>query len=245
MFYELARFYDSFLADKDYVAEVRRLVALARRWGPPAGKTWLDVACGTGRHLEILRRKYSVMGVDASAAMLRHARHRLTGVRLVRADMRTFRLGRTFDVVTCLFGAIGHLDTERDVRRAFRSFVRHLNPGGVLIVEPWIDPQDFHGGYLYLMQHQDPKRLLVRASSSSRRGNRSVLEIDYLVGTPGKGIRHFHEVDVGLMVPRVRLEKIAREAGLRTRFLRRGVRPGRGLLIGVRSRGAPPRNVSS
>lgn len=116
---------------------------MVRHLGRSEKTSWLDVACGTGRHLEFLRQKYSVMGVDGSREMLQIARRRLPGIRLVLGDMRSFRVHRRFDVVSCLFSAIGHLPSDRDVRATFANFERHLNPGGIAIVEPWIEPSAF------------------------------------------------------------------------------------------------------
>lgn len=239
MFHELASLYDRFLAEKNYRAESERLVALARRYGRSGGNSWLDVGCGTGRHLEFLRRKYSVAGVDVSAEMLRVARHRLPKVRLYRADMRTFRLRRTFDVVSCLFGAIAHVGGARDVRAAFDNFACHLKPGGVVIVEPWIDPAEYRPGMLHLMTYRSAETSLARLSYSTRRGDRSVIHSHYLVGETGRGVRHLEETDdTGGLFSRGRLVEMMRRAGLDSRFVERGLRPGRGLLVGVKPQAA-------
>ncbi len=140
MYRDLAVYYDRIYSKKPYRAQTAVLVRLARRFGRSGGRRWLDVACGTGRHLEYLRREFEVTGVDLSGTMLRLARRRLPGVRLVRADMRSFALGERFDVVSCLFSAIGYLRNEREIRQAFRAFASHLLPGGVLLIEPWIAP---------------------------------------------------------------------------------------------------------
>lgn len=55
--------------------------------------------------------------------------------------MRTFDLGRTFDAITCLFSAIGHAGSVEGLEAAVYTMARHLNPGGVLLVEPWLSPQ--------------------------------------------------------------------------------------------------------
>ena len=240
MFGELAEYYDRFLAEKDYRGEAAQLVALARQYGRSGGREWLDVACGTGRHLAELRRSYSVRGIDASPEMLRIARRRLPGIPLDRGDMRTFRTARRFDVVSCLFSAIGHLESERDLRATFANFARHLKPGGVALVEPWIDPADFRPGSHFLMTYRGPDAVLARLSYSVRRGRTSVVRSGYLVGVPGRGIREVDGTDVGLLVPRHRLVAMMADAGLRPRFRVRGVRSGRGFLIG-RKPVVPPR----
>ena len=232
-FHELAEYYDPINDWKDYRGESDRLDAIARRFGRPGRTTWLDVACGTGRHLEFLRRRHPSVGVDVSREMLRFARRRLPGVRLVLGDMRYFRLDRRFDVVSCLFSAIGHLETEEDVETTFVNFARHLNPGGVAIVEPWIQPSAFRSGSIHLRTHESPNLTVARVASSARRGTRSVIRYHFLVGKPGRGVRQYEVTDVGLLLSRPRLLRLMRRAGLRGYFLTRGLMPGRGLLVGV------------
>ncbi len=234
-FYELAPYYDAINDWKDYRREVDRLESLVRQLGAPPRASWLDVACGTGRHLEFLRRRHPVVGVDASRAMLRVARRRVPRDPLVLADMRTFRLDRQFDVVTCLFSAVGHLGSKSDVLRTYANFARHLNPGGVVVVEPWIDPSRFRPGTLHLRRHESPGLTIVRLAFSERRGNRSRIQYHFLVGRTGRGIRHYRVTDVGLLLARREHLELLRRAGFRPQFLSDGFLPGRGLLVGVKT----------
>src|SRR5438132_13355288 len=60
----------------------------------------LDAGCGTGRVArELARRGVDVVGVDLDPDMLATARRRSPEVRWVEADLASFDLGRTFDVV--------------------------------------------------------------------------------------------------------------------------------------------------
>lgn len=235
-FRELAKFYDAINSWKDYRRECERLETLARRFGRPGRTTWLDVACGTGRHLDFLRRTHAVVGLDASPAMLRVARRRLPGEHLVLADMRRFRLDRRFDVVSCLFSAIGHLESVDDIRTTFTNFARHLNPGGIALVEPWLEPGEFRPGMIHLRTHESPGLTLVRLASSSRRGNRSTVRYHFLVAEPGRTVRHYEETDVKLLLARRQLLALMGSAGLRPRYVAHGLSPGRGLLVGTKGR---------
>ncbi len=234
MFEDLAPYYDAWLARKPYAREAAVLASVARRYGRSNGRAWLDVACGTGRHLQYLRRNFEVTGVDASHRMLAIARHRLPGVPLRRGDLRTFDLHRTFDVVSCVFGAFGHLRTETEVRVALSHLARHLRPGGVCIVEPWIPPSAFQDGSVHLMRDERPGRILLRLAYSRRRGRSSEVECFYLVAERGRGVRVVHDVNRGVLLSRAQLVRIARSVGLRPTFVARGLTPGRGLLVGVR-----------
>jgi ubiquinone/menaquinone biosynthesis C-methylase UbiE len=237
MFHRLAPYYDDLVGAKDYGSESRFLESLARRLVRSRGRAWLDVACGTGRHLSFLRRHYSVTGVDLSREMLRLARRRLPRTRLVLGDMRSFRLDETFDVISCLYSAIAHLRTERDLEATFVNLARHLKPGGVVIVEPWIDPADFRQGFVHLLTHRTPSVTVVRMAFSSRRGRRSAVHYHYLIGRPGRRVEHFEDVDIGLLVPRRRLLKLMGDSGLTARFLKHGLPSGRGLLLGLKGLG--------
>jgi len=234
MFHELAPYYDTYLADKDYRGECRYLESIARRHGRSAGRSWLDVGCGTGRHLVYLRKNHSIMGIDPSPEMLRIAHRRLPGTRLEVGDVRTFRLRPKFDVVSCLFGVFGHLENERDVRRALARISAHLVPGGVAIVEPWVDPAHYRAGMIHLMAHDGPTTKAIRLSYSTRRGNLLVVRSHYLVAVRGRPVHHYEEVNTGLMVAPRHLAEMAESVGLRARYLRKGLATGRGLLVGVK-----------
>jgi len=233
MYRALAAYYDRIYSERDYQRETAHVVALARRFGRSRGRRWLDVACGTGRHLAILRRRYDVTGVDLSRPMLREARRRLPGVRLLAGDMRSLDLGEQFDVVSCLFSAIGYLRTEADLARAFRSFARHLVPGGVVLVAPWIDPGRYRPGLVSLDVYQDATTKIARGGFSERRGAISRITFDYLIGEAGRGFRHVHEVEELRLTPPGRLRQLLRTAGLRARWVRPHGRDSRGWLVGV------------
>ena len=192
MFSKSAALYDALYSWKDYTAEVARLKEIISHRAPDAS-TLLDVACGTGVHVELLSGSYLVEGVDLEPEMLDVARTRTPGVVLHRADMRTFDLGKQFDVVVCLFSSIGYMETPQDLHLAVANMARHLAPGGLLIVEPWLSPGQFDPNHL-------PKPLVasgdgfnvVRMNDSRVEGRLSIMNFQYLLGTTGK-VEHFTE----------------------------------------------------
>jgi SAM-dependent methyltransferase len=234
MFSESAAWYDRFYGAKDYAGEARLVSALIRRHRPRA-RTLLDVACGTGRHLEHLREAFDCEGLDLDGRLLAVAAGRLPGMRLTRADMADFDLGRRFDAVTCLFSSVGYLATVERLRAAVECMAGHLEPGGVLVVEPWILPEAWiEGGVTDVEVVEDGDRKLVRVMTSSRQGAMSRLRIHYAVAAAG-------EVQIADERHELRLfghdEYAAAffDAGLDTTWDPEGL-TGRGLLVGV----APP-----
>jgi ubiquinone/menaquinone biosynthesis C-methylase UbiE len=179
-------------AGKDYAVEAEELDRLIQAHRP-GSRSLLDVACGTGAHLLHLADRYDVVGVDAAASMLAEASGRLPEVRFVEADMRSFELGRSFDAVTCLFSAIGYMPSTDALSTAIQTMTRHLNDRGVLIIDGWLRPDAWHDPGLVqaLCGHADGIAA-ARVMRSRREGNRTTLELHFLIGTV-EGVEHLEE----------------------------------------------------
>jgi ubiquinone/menaquinone biosynthesis C-methylase UbiE len=228
MFTESAAFYDLLYKFLDYEEAVRRIEAILAREAPDA-ETLLDVACGTGRHLELLRERYRVEGLDINPVMLATARDRCPGVEFHEADMADFSLEHRFDAITCLFSAIAYVRTEEPMRAATLAMRRHLNPGGVLLVEPWFTPEAYWTGTITANQVDEKDLKIAWMYTSEREGSLSVLDIHYLIGRP-TGIECFRErQELGLFTEEQHLDAF-RAAGLEARFEPEGLL-GRGLYV--------------
>lgn len=227
--YALPQLYDALYSFKDYAGEAARLGELIRARNPSA-RTLLDVACGTGRHLEALLAEFEVEGLDIDEGLLAIARGRLGSVTLHTADMRDFDVGRRFDAVTCLFSAIGHVAGGDELDAAVASMARHLEPGGVLIVEPWLEPDVWVTGRLHLLTVDEPDLKIARVTVAGRTDNTAILDFSYLVASPS-----------GVETPAERMElELFSAAEYRRAFERAGLEVehdpegliGRGLFIG-------------
>jgi SAM-dependent methyltransferase len=178
-----ARYYDALYYWKDYEGEVARIIEIVDRRAPQA-KSLLDVACGTGTHLVLLRDRFDVAGVDLHESMLRFAREKLPGVTLEVGDMTGFDLGRRFDVITNLFSAIGHLPDVGALEAAIGRMAAHLAPGGALLVEPWLEPDAFTEGHIGGLLGDRPDFKIARLNKTRREGRKSYLDFLYAVVTP-------------------------------------------------------------
>lgn len=191
MFSQSARIYDAVYSFKDYATEAGRIHTVVEERAP-AASSLLDVACGTGKHLEQLRAWYEVSGLDLDPQLVEIARGRLGDVPLFVGDMASFELNRRFDVVTCLFSSIGYVGTLERLNRAVAAMSAHLNSGGVLIVEPWLTPDVWVTDRPHLLTVDEPDLKIARMTISGRDGRLAVMDFTYLVGTPD-GVQEFSE----------------------------------------------------
>jgi SAM-dependent methyltransferase len=132
--YTRADLYD--LLFSDYTADLGFYLGIAKAAGGPV----LDVACGTGRVLlRALEAGLDADGVDDSGDMLERLRvnaaaHGLTP-RVIRGDMRAFRMPRRYRCVMIPFNAFAHNLTADDQLGTLRGCREHLLPGGRLVFD--------------------------------------------------------------------------------------------------------------
>lgn len=111
-----------------------------RRQSARTGPRVLELACGTGRlTVPLASAGLAITGLDRAPAMLARARARAAqaqvDVPLVEADMRTFALGRQFDLIFIPVNSFCHLLTREAAEACLRSVRAHLAPGGRFVLD--------------------------------------------------------------------------------------------------------------
>lgn len=232
MFTKSARFYDAIYSFKDYATEASRVRDIVATRVPEA-RTLLDVACGTGLHLQHLRKWFECEGIDLDPGLLELAREKLgNGFPLHEGDMRDFDLAKAFDAVTCLFSAIGYVRSEDELQSAITRMTAHLVPGGVLVVEPWLGPDEFVSGHLGGVFVDKPELKIARMNVGEVEGRISRMLFHYLVGTAGE-ISYFDELHETYLFSNEEYRAAFEIAGLEVQHDPEGLM-GRGLWIGVK-----------
>jgi SAM-dependent methyltransferase len=232
-----ARIYDLLYVGsgiKDYPAEAAELHRIVDD-ACPSAQTLLDVACGTGAHLVEMQRWYAVEGVDVSPAMLEVARARLPGIPLHEGDMRTLDLGKTFDAVTCLFSSIGYMTDPAEMRSAIARLAAHVAPGGVLIIDGWVRPEQWRDNFRPDSPDfaSDDEETVVRLSYSRREGNITELEMHHLVQTDG-GVEYFMEAHRLRLTATDEYVSAVENAGLKAQVIA-DYMPNRDRIVGTRA----------
>jgi SAM-dependent methyltransferase len=152
----MSAIYDSIAEDyaRSKLALWRRLIerpTLFHLLGDPAGRSVLDLACGSGFYSRQLRAAGAaeVVGVDLSEGMIELARREESaeplGVEYHVGDAAELDLGRRFDVVFAAY-LFNYARTAAELLAMCRAVVRHLGPGGRLVAvinNPEQSPAEF------------------------------------------------------------------------------------------------------
>lgn len=113
-----------------YVEEAAEFVQAIQRHAQRPVRTLLNLGTGAGHNDHYLRHYFQVTGLDLSRPMLALAQRLNPDVEYLVGDMRSVELQRKFDAVM-LADAASYLLSEADLRAAFQTAFRHLEPGGV------------------------------------------------------------------------------------------------------------------
>ncbi len=104
---------------------------------------WLDIGCGAGRHLEVLKQIHSkCVGLDYSAYLLGEAQERCgPESRLVRGDMRDLPFPEgSFAFASSFFSSFGYFASPQEDLSVLQEMHRILSPQGLLFLD-LMDPQ--------------------------------------------------------------------------------------------------------
>lgn len=119
---------------KEHVRETEEYIRLIRESSRIPVRSVVNLGCGGGHNDFTLKKSFQLTGIDLSEVMLRMARELNPEVNYFAGDLRSVRLGESFDAVT-VFNAISYMRTSDSLRAAFQTAYGHLRPGGVFIAE--------------------------------------------------------------------------------------------------------------
>ncbi len=142
---ELAGWWPVFSDPKEYRREAAHVYRVLRKSTQPAPRTLLELGSGGGNSAFHLKAHFSMTLVDLSAQMLRVSRKLNPECEHIKGDIRTLRLGRTFDAVF-VHDAICHMTTDTDLRAVMQTAYEHCRPGGVALFIPDFVRETFVAG---------------------------------------------------------------------------------------------------
>ena len=151
LYRDLATWWPLLSAPEDYADEAAEYADILRDAVDGPLEHVLELGSGGGNNASHLKRAFAMTLVDRSPGMLDVSRRLNPELEHLEGDMRTVRLGRTFDGVL-IHDAICYMTTEDDLRAAFATAFEHVRPGGAAlfvpdaVAETFVETAD-HGGH--------------------------------------------------------------------------------------------------
>lgn len=149
LYTDLAGWFHLLTAPSDYAEEAARYRDLLDETGRI--RTVLELGSGGGNNASHLKAHYELTLTDRAQDMLELSLTLNPECEHLVGDMRTLRLGRTFDAVFA-HDAIAYLTNLDDLAATFATAAAHLEPGGVALFCPddlveTFTPATRHGGH--------------------------------------------------------------------------------------------------
>ena len=210
----VAQHYDLMFGSSRSPIDVARERVLSRIL--PRVATACDLACGTGTTaLQLARKGIKMYAVDLSPHMCRLARAKAARahlpVRVLRADMRSFRLPETVDLITCEYDALNHVPQQADLRRVAKAVERALRPGGHFFFDVNNSPgfKRYWSGNVWF---ERPGVVLVMRGGHTPPADRAWIDIEWFIRDGACWRRHRERVEE-VSWSSVEIRRTLREAG--------------------------------
>jgi SAM-dependent methyltransferase len=134
LYRELASWWPLISPPEEYTQEAEYIAAMLGGAADPV-RDVLDLGSGGGHVAAHLKDQFALTLLDISEEMLAVSRQLNPGCTHVQGDMRTARLGRTFDAVL-VHDAIDYVTTEAGLRAVIGTASVHCRAGGVAAFVP-------------------------------------------------------------------------------------------------------------
>ena len=213
---ELAPWFHLLTHPADYEEEAARVVRVVEEAVAGRAETLLELGSGGGNNASFLKKRFACTLTDLSEEMLALSRTLNPECEHLQGDMRTLRLGRTFDLVF-VHDAVMYMTTEEDLRAAIETAATHLRPGGVAVLTPdttreLFEPDTRHGGH----DGEDGRSLRYLEWVRDPDPDDSTYDVEFVVvlQEPGEPVRIEHERHVFGVFSDSTWRRLVTEAGL-------------------------------
>jgi SAM-dependent methyltransferase len=203
LYADFADWYPLLSSPSEFVEDARIYLDLLSELAGAAPRTLLELGSGGGNVAFHYKLCVQATLVDVSPSMLETSRRLNPELEHIQGDMRTVRLGRTFDAVL-VHDAIQYMTTQDDLRLAMTTAFEHCRPGGVALFAPDFTRETFvpattHGGN---DGERRSMRFLAWISDPDPSDTWYAVDFAYLFHEDGKPTRHAFERHVQGLFPR-------------------------------------------
>ncbi len=131
--YKKAELYDIFSSQQDFRKETNFIIKVVKKFKKTKENSLLNVGCGTGNHDKFLKKHFNVFGIDLNKDILRLAKKKNPKIQYKLGDMKSFKLNKTFNIITALTGVISYNYSYKELKKTLTNLYNHLEKGGILI----------------------------------------------------------------------------------------------------------------
>jgi SAM-dependent methyltransferase len=216
MYSDLAPWFHLLTHPSDYDEEAAFITRLVEKNVDGHATTLLELGSGGGNNASHLKKRFTCTLTDLSADMLAVSRELNPECEHIEGDMRSLRLGSTFDAVL-VHDAVSYMTTEDDLRATIETVMAHLRPGGVAILEPdttrdMFEPITSHGGH----DGEDGRSLRYLEWKYDTDAEDSTYEVDYVLVLKEREqpVRIVHDHHICGLFPESTWHRLITEAGL-------------------------------
>ena len=212
---ELAAWWPLFSHPDDYREEAAWAWDAIARAAPRPPATLIELGSGGGNNAMHLKSRCRLTLTDIAPGMVEVSRELNRECEHHVGDMRSIRLGRTFDAVL-VHDAIDYMTTEADLLAAMRTCAAHLAPGSPALLLPDhiaenFEPSTDHGG------HDGPEgralRYLEWTTAPADGATQYETLYAFVLRSPGEPPRVVHDRHVLGLFPRATWLRSLAEAG--------------------------------
>ena len=216
LYSDLAPWFHLLTHPSSYESEAEHIARVVDAVVDGPAETLLELGSGGGNNASHLKGRFECTLTDLSEEMLALSRTLNPECEHVQGDMRTLRLGSTFDVVL-VHDAVMYMTTEDDLRAAIGTAAAHLRPGGVVVQTPdttreRFSPETSHGGH----DGEDGRSLRYLEWTHDPDPEDTTYDADFVVvlRETGKPTRVEHELHTCGLFPESTWRRLIAEAGL-------------------------------
>ncbi len=206
----------------DHLDEATSYLAGFEQAALPQSATLLDLGAGAGNNVFHMRKRFAACTlVDLSPDMQRLSRELLPECEHVVGDIRSVRLGRTFDAVL-VHDAIMYMASEADLRAAIETAFVHTKPGGAAIVAPDCVRETFRDEARLLSHDEGNRSMRGIEWSWDPDPNDDVTMVEYsFLLREGTDVKAVHDRHVEGIFPRATWLRLLEGAGYRVEMIQR------------------------
>lgn len=221
LYRELVPWYHLVDPPEDHQDEAECFQAAFERVVSPSPQTLLELGSGAGNNGLHLKRRFTCTLAELSEDMLALSRQQNPDCEHVLGDMRTLRLGRTFDVVL-VHDAVCYMLTEEDLLAAAQTAFVHTRPGGAAIFAPDAYRETFEDSTETLMEDRGGRslRALMWTWDPHPEDNTYVVDFAFLL-REGDTIKSVHDQHVEGLFSFETWRRVLARAGFQVETIKR------------------------